>query len=60
LEKFFNEKLSGKDGFAKGDGIISPVSGEDIFLNIDRNIESQAEEILSDLVLNFKAKAAAL
>ena len=56
LEKFFNEKLSGKDGFAKGDGIISPVSGEDIFLNIDRNIESQAEEILSDLVLNFKAQ----
>jgi len=56
LEKFFNEKLSGKDGFAKGDGIISPVSGKDISLNIDRNIESQAEEILSDLVLNFKAQ----
>ncbi len=55
IEKFYEASLAGKPGFLKGDQIEKSISGVDIYLTIDRNIQSRAEEILSSLVIDHKA-----
>ena len=55
LELYFDEKLSGKAGVVKDKKIIKSVSGENIYLTIDRNIQTKAEEILANLVEKFSA-----
>jgi cell division protein FtsI/penicillin-binding protein 2 len=57
IEKLYNDKLKGQNGKINGSEIIEPVSGKDIVLTIDPNIEREAERILSSLVLNQKAKS---
>ncbi len=57
IELFFNKLLAGKSGEAKGDTITQPVKGSDVNLTIDRNIQSQAEEILKGLIEERGAEA---
>lgn len=56
LESYYDEYLEGKEGFFNGGKIIEPVSGSDLILTIDRNIQAQAEEILRNLVSTHSAK----
>lgn len=50
LERQFNSFLRGKQGEVKQGNLIKPEKGKDIVLTIDRNIQAQAEEILSKLI----------
>ncbi|MEK7635952.1 MAG: penicillin-binding protein 2 [Patescibacteria group bacterium] len=55
LEQYFNASLTGLFGEVKKDKIISREDGKDLFLTIDRNIQSQAEEVLKKLVDKWQA-----
>jgi len=55
LELSFNKELSGQPGEIKEDKIIESKSGKDLILTIDRNIQSQAEEILKKLINQYQA-----
>lgn len=57
LESYYDEYLKGKEGFSDGEKFIEPVSGGDLILTIDRNIQAHAEEILRGLVLKHKAQS---
>lgn len=70
IEGFFNEELSGKDGFIKSDraasGVMIPFSeqkvegvenGADIFLTIDPNLEYFSCKALNETVLKHGAKS---
>lgn len=50
LERQFDSFLRGKQGEVKQGNLIKPEKGKDIVLTIDRNIQAQAEEILSKLI----------
>ncbi len=55
VERYFDKKLRGIPGLTKGDKLIPPKNGEDIYLTIDRNIQVQAENILDKMVDEFDA-----
>ena len=55
LELFYNDKLDGEGGRLDGERIVKPVAGKDIYLTIDSNIETAAEEILSNLIQKYSA-----
>lgn len=55
IEKKFNELLSGKPGKIGGKQLIKPEQGQDVFLTIDRNIQTKAESILKNLTEKYKA-----
>lgn len=55
LEQYFNSFLTGLFGEIKKDKIINREDGKDLFLTIDRNIQSQAEEILKKLADKWEA-----
>jgi stage V sporulation protein D (sporulation-specific penicillin-binding protein) len=55
LELSFNKELSGQPGEIKEGKIIEPKHGKDLILTIDRNIQSQAEEILKKLINQYQA-----
>lgn len=57
IEKLYNKELAGVNGKIDGNKIIEPISGNDIVLTIDPNIQREAERILSSLILNQKAKS---
>lgn len=57
LELYFDETLAGKAGEIKGDKIIEAKAGSDLILTIDRNIQSEAEEILKKLIAQYDAVA---
>ena len=60
IESLFNDDLSGSDK-VEGDNVLLPGnSGEDIILNIDRNIQSKIEEILERVVVTKKATAGSI
>lgn len=50
LERQFDSFLRGKSGEVEQGNLIKPEKGKDIVLTIDRNIQAQAEEILSKLI----------
>jgi len=68
LEEFFNEELTGKTGFLKGErGVqnsiivndreyVKPVTGSDLVLTIDRSVQFYACEQLKKTVDKFQAK----
>lgn len=56
IEKLYNDNLKGINGKIDGNKIIEPISGKDIILTIDPNIQREAERILSSLILDQKAK----
>ncbi len=55
IERYFEERLAGVSGKTDGDYVKRPVAGKDVYLSIDRNIQSQAEEILTSLARRFTA-----
>ncbi|MBI2506795.1 MAG: penicillin-binding protein 2 [Candidatus Colwellbacteria bacterium] len=55
VESQYNERLAGKPGKTKGDRLIKPKNGEDVYLTIDRNIQVQAESILTRLINQYGA-----
>jgi len=57
IELYFDDKLSGEEGRLEGDRLVDPIAGEDIYTTIDSNIQIRAEEILSDLVMKYKAES---
>ena len=56
LELHFDDLLSGAPGRIEGNRVIDPVSGQDIKLTIDANIQTRAEEILQNLIQKFNAE----
>ncbi len=55
VESQYNEELAGRSGKTKGDRLIKPKNGEDVYLTIDRNIQVQAESVLGKLVNQYGA-----
>ncbi len=55
VEAHFNNLLAGKAGQIKGNLIIKPTDGNDLFLTIDPSIQLQAEEILKSLIKEYEA-----
>lgn len=55
IERFYDKKLTGKEGAVVGDLIQKSEAGENIALTIDRNIQARGEEIIDKLVADFKA-----
>ncbi|MDP3991864.1 MAG: penicillin-binding protein 2 [Candidatus Colwellbacteria bacterium] len=56
VESQYNKELTGRPGKTRGDRLlIKPKNGEDIYLTIDRNIQVQAESILSRLISQYGA-----
>ena len=56
LELYFNDKLDGEAGRLDGDRIVEPVSGSNLHLTIDSNIQTRAEEILQNLIQKYSAE----
>lgn len=56
LERYHDDILRGTPGSTEGDKLVRPESGEDIYLTIDRNIQSQAEKILGELISEYNAE----
>ncbi|MEX2054252.1 MAG: penicillin-binding protein 2 [Candidatus Colwellbacteria bacterium] len=57
VENYYNQLLGGVPGEATGDRVKRPVNGRDIQLTIDANIQTHAEDILSNLVQTYSGKA---
>jgi len=55
VEAQYNDRLAGKPGKTRGDRLIKPKNGEDIYLTIDRNIQVQSEKVLDRLINQYGA-----
>ena len=55
VERYFEDRLSGIPEKVVGDSIQKAVAGGDVYLSIDRNIQTQAEDILNRLVTKYNA-----
>ena len=55
-ESKYNDKLAGKPGKTRGDRLVKPKNGEDIYLTIDRNIQVQAERTIDRLINQYGAQ----
>lgn len=55
IESLFNNDLKGEDGVNAQNILLPAESGKDIVLNIDRNIQAKAEEILKRVIEERKA-----
>ena len=56
LEQYFNSSLTGLLGKFEKDKIVGREEGKNLILTIDRNIQSQAEEILKKLIDKWEAE----
>ncbi|MDP3953400.1 MAG: penicillin-binding protein 2 [bacterium] len=56
-ENYYNQLLGGIPGEAEGDRVKRPVHGKDIQLTIDANIQTHAEEVLTNLVQTYRGEA---
>ena len=54
VENYYNQLLGGVPGEAKGDRLKQPKHGQDLYLTIDANIQTQAENILENLILDYR------
>ncbi len=55
LESRYNDELAGKPGKTRGDRLVKPKNGEDVYLTIDRNIQVQAERTIDKLINQYGA-----
>mgnify|MGYP001588080404 CR=1 FL=1 len=55
LEAKLDKSLRGKNGYVEKGNFVSSEAGENIFLTLDINIQTQAEEILKKLIEEHKA-----
>ncbi|MDP3729841.1 MAG: penicillin-binding protein 2 [bacterium] len=53
LELFYEDSLFGKFGVLESDTLVNPIAGQNIFLTIDSNIQTRAEEVLDVLVEKY-------
>jgi cell division protein FtsI/penicillin-binding protein 2 len=56
LELFYEDTLRGEAGRLEKDRMIDPVDGRNIYLTIDSNIQTRAEEILQNLIQKYNAE----
>ncbi len=56
IEKLFDNLLAGQNGRTEKNKIIEPAPGKDIILTIDPNIQTQAEDVLDNLIKQFKGE----
>ncbi len=56
-ELYFNDLLSGKNGGVENKKLIPAESGKDLILTIDPTIQTEAEEIVKNLVKQYEAEA---
>jgi len=54
-ESQYNDTLAGRPGKTRGDRLVKPKNGEDIYLTIDRNIQVQAERTIDRLINQYGA-----
>jgi len=54
-EAHYNDQLAGRPGKTRGDRLVKPKNGEDIYLTIDRNIQVQAERTIDKLINQYGA-----
>lgn len=57
LEQHYNKTLKGAAGKIEDEGFVAPVHGADLHLTIDRNIQSQAEEIIKKVISDYRAES---
>ncbi len=57
IEAYYDSELAGKPGSLIDGKLTPPVAGRDIVLTINRDIQGRAEDILSHLVQEYKAKS---
>jgi cell division protein FtsI/penicillin-binding protein 2 len=55
VESYYEEELGGVPGKLTGKDVVFPEDGKDIRLNIDQNIQTEAEKIIGDLVPKWGA-----
>lgn len=55
VERYHDDTLRGAPGVTDGDKLIPPISGEDVYLTVDRNIQVRAETILENLIDEYGA-----
>ncbi len=56
LELQFDDLLSGASGNLQGNRVTNPVAGQDLSLTLDINIQTRAEEIMQNLMRQYKAE----
>ncbi len=56
-ELYFNDLLSGKNGGVENKKLIPAESGKDLILTIDPTIQTEAEEIVKNLIKQYEAEA---
>jgi len=57
IESYYDSELTGKPGSVIDGKLTPPVAGKDIFLTIDREIQTRAEDILGRLVQEKRGTA---
>ncbi|HEY4497116.1 MAG TPA: penicillin-binding protein 2 [Candidatus Paceibacterota bacterium] len=57
IESYYEELLNGSSGSIEEDIFVSPRDGKDLNLAIDRNIQTQSESILKELISDYSAKS---
>ena len=57
IERFYNDELFGKEGSVTGDSIVRSQPGDNIKLTIDRNIQDRGEEIIKNLIAEYRAES---
>ena len=55
-ELYYNESLKGAPGRIEGDKLIPSRPGADLALTIDRNIQSQAEDVMARIAKDYQAE----
>jgi cell division protein FtsI/penicillin-binding protein 2 len=53
-ENYYNQRLGGVAGKSSGDRVKSPLHGRDIQLTINADIQTQAENILKNLITDYR------
>ncbi len=60
MELEFNNQLEGDPGNIKSGSVKNPVDGQNLYLTIDRNIQDEAEQIITPLVKKWNAAGATM
>jgi cell division protein FtsI/penicillin-binding protein 2 len=60
LELEFDDQLKGEAGSRSSGSIQDPINGKDLYLTIDRNIQNEAEQIITPLVKQWNAVGATM
>lgn len=60
IEAYYNKRLKGIAGDLKSEKVVSPVPGDDVNLTIDKNIQTQAEDVLKSLIQDYSAPSGSI